>query len=167
MNAKSILTEIYQSKELAATIAKVKPIELQGDIRQHVFCELYGKDESFIAELHERGKLRLYIAKMIRNISRLKSTNSFNRAMGKEIPMSACGESRFEVVRYENEERERQEVESSIACAVAEIYWYKAGILKLYAEMGTYKAVAIRTGIPAASIFRTVKDARAEIKARL
>lgn len=155
MSSNDILTEIYQSKELAATIAKVKPTRLQQDIKQHVFLELLTREESVILDLHKRGKLRGYVATMIWNISQLRESNKFTKQIGvREVPTDT-----FIDVPYETTEL--------FYLPIDRIYWYKAKILELYAELGTYALVAEHTGIPTSSIFRTVREARKEVKSKI
>lgn len=167
MVATALLTEIYESKEVRDVIAKLKPVHLQQDILQHTFCELFQKPHPFIEDLHERGKLKSYIVKILYNTATYHRT-SFEREQGKgqakEIPTDFCISSPYEVIRFVEEEKERQQEYSDIACAVAKVYWYKADLIKLYAELGTYQAVAKQTGIPISSVFKTIKETRQEIK---
>lgn len=155
MSSNDIITEIYLSKELAATIAKVRPTRLQDDIKQHVFMELLSKDSEVIIELHQRKKLRAYVATMIWNISQLRESNSF----AKQIGVREVSTDTFIDVPYETTEL--------FYLPIDKIYWYKAKILKLYAELGTYALVAEHTGIPTSSIFRTVREAKKEVKSKI
>jgi hypothetical protein len=168
MTAKKVLTDIYNSKEMALTIKKVRPAHLQQDILQHVFCELFSQSDESIMDLFNRGKLRPYIAQMVWNVSRLSPTNKFTKQMGfKEDNTDFneyCNEAKFEVIKFSEDEKERIESESEIKCAVSQLHWYKSGLLSLYAELGTYKAVSDKTGIPVISIWNTIKKARKEVK---
>ena len=85
MTKSSILTEIYQSKEVEAMIRSIKPKGLQDDIKQHCFLELFEKPEEFILDLYNRGKLRHYIVKVLYNTSRWSCTN-LHKQLGKETP---------------------------------------------------------------------------------
>ena len=153
MTAKEVLTEIYQSKELAKMMQVVRCREdLKEDLKQHVFCELFAKPEEFILDLVNRGKLKGYISSMVFSISRMKNTNSFARQFGlKEDVTDSFTEIALEV-------SEMPDIDTS------RLYWYKDTILRLYAELGTYKAVSLDTGIPVTSIYRTVNEARKELK---
>ena len=147
-----MLIEIYQSKDFATMIKKVRPVNLQEDIKQHVFVQLFEKEELFITDLNGKNKLRPYIATMVWNISRLRASNSFTKQLGlKEIPTEG-----FRDVPYETEDL--------FYVPLNKIHWYKARIIELYAELGTYAEVAKFTGIPTCSVFRTVRQARKEIK---
>lgn len=166
--AHNILTEIYLSKELAATIAKVRPTSWQEDIKQHVFTELFAKPDADILDLHKRGKLKSYVARMIWNVSQMNKHNEFARKTGlNEMSVGLCHQSTFEVVRIDESQKQQLEAEQSVNCVMEKMHWYKANIMKLYAELGTYKAVTQDTGIPTASIFRTVREAKKEIKSKI
>lgn len=151
INAKSILTEIYVSAEVAEIIKRLRPESMQEDIRQHVFLELFSMDEDFIMDLHCRGKLKHFITKMIFNTANWTGNKFKNQFGEKEIATES-----FEDVT--------EQVYEEIEIPIGRIYWYRAELLKLYAEHGTYQKVAEVTGININSIFQAVKQARKEIK---
>lgn len=150
MDVKEILTEIYVSDEIADVIKRLRPENLQEDIKQHVFLELFTMDEAALMDMNNRGKLKHYIVKMIYNTARW-TKSSFKKQFGQETPT----ESFIDV---------EDQVEEKIELPIDELYWYKAEMLKLYAKHGTYQRVAEITGINISSIFQTVKQAKAEIK---
>lgn len=158
-----ILTKIYTSLEVKEVIKRLRPVHLQEDILQHCFLELFQKPPDFIKDLHARGKLKPYIVKILYNTATY-TRSSFAKQQGKETPTDFCGNAKYEVIRFENEEKEREEVHQQVACAVSETYWFKADLLKMYAELGTYKAVSDKTGIPSTTVFNTVQAAKKEIK---
>lgn len=161
-----ILTKIYTSNEVRDVIKKLKPVHLQEDILQHCFLELFQKEPAFIIDLHDRGKLKSYIVKILYNTATY-TRSTFAKQQGKETPTDFCGNSKYEVIRFDSEEKERIENQQQIACAVSEVHWFKADILKMYAELGTYRAVSEKTGIPNTTIFNTVNQARKEIKSKI
>lgn len=150
MTAKVLLTEIYVSAEISEVIKRLKPEDLQEDIKQHVFLELFTMDEAFILDLECRGKLKHFIVKMIYNTSRW-TKSQFKKQFGQEIAT-------------DNFTDIAEQVYEEIDLPIEEIYWYKAEILKLYSEHGSYQKVAEITGIPVKSISNTVKQAVKEIK---
>jgi len=137
-----ILTEIYLSAEVEKMIRSLKPCHLQDDIKQHCFIELLEKDEEFIMDLHNRGKLKNYIVKVLYNTARFTRT-SFTKQLGKETPTET-----FEDVPEEEYE--------GVSVNIENLHWYKREVLKLYAEQGTYQKVSDLTHIPMTSIYQTV-----------
>lgn len=164
--ANQLLTEIYQSDEIKEVISKLRPAHLQEDILQHTFLELFQKPPEFIVELSGRGKLKAYIVKILYNTATYSRT-TFAKQQGKETPTDFCHDSTYEVIRVSDDEKMAEQTNMEIACAVSEIHWYKARLLEMYTERGTYKAVHEATGIPVSSIFKTITQARKEIKRKL
>jgi len=152
MTKNSILAEIYQSKEIEVMIRSIKPEHLQDDIKQHCFLELFEKSEEFILDLHKRNKLKHYIVKVLYNTSRWSGT-PFHKQLGKETPTDIFKDSECEI--YE---------EIDIEPAIKSIYWYKAELIRLYAEHGTFQKVSDLTKIPLKSVYTTIIEARKEIK---
>jgi len=178
MTKSSILTEIYQSKEVEAIIRSIKPKGLQDDIKQHCFLELFEKPEEFILDLYNRGKLRHYIVKVLYNTSRWSCT-TLHKQLGKELLLTDLENNYYNtetgisgkvegkylehkefIQHQENPEYE----EINIEPVLKSVYWYKANLIRLYAEYGTYQKVSDLTGIPLKSVFTTIRDARIEIK---
>lgn len=148
-DAKTILTEIYISADIKACIKKLD-VNLAEDCLQYVFLELLQMDENFILDLNERGKLKHFIVKMLYNTMRFSRTR-FKNELGYETPTETFAD--IEVEQYEE-----------ILVPLHKLYWYDSELLKLYAQYGTYDKVAELTGIPASSIFRTIKNAKKNIK---
>lgn len=156
--AKDILTEYYTSKEIQQLKKKLKPQDLQDDIIQHCFCELYQKPDTFIIDLYNRRKLRVYIVKMIIHTSYYQRTPFAKQFGENEICTDSFGE---------HHEAAEDNTLDDFTKLVDDLYWYKKEILKLYAEKGTYQAVSDDTGIPVTSIYNTIKEVKREIKKKL
>ncbi len=64
-----IISELYQSKEVNELISKIRPIELQDDLKQYAFAVLLEKPEQFIIDLYNKKqiKIRLEVKTSIRN----------------------------------------------------------------------------------------------------
>lgn len=154
MEASKLLTEIYVSDEIKQVTKKLKPAHLQDDILQHVFCELYSKPELFIVDLHQRGKLKSFIVKMLYNTCYFNRTK-FKKELGSETP-TECFNEHFEEVETD--------LIPDMMKIIDTLYWYKKEILLLYVKHGTYQGVSDETGIPVTSIFNTIKDVRRIVK---
>ena len=154
MTKSSILTEIYQSKEVEAIIRSIKPKGLQDDIKQHCFLELFEKPEEFILDLYNRGKLRHYIVKVLYNTSRWSCT-TLHKQLGKETP-----------TEFFEDQPDDEYYEIDIEPVLKKVYWYKCDLIRLYAEHGTYQKVSDLTGIPLKSVYSTIVEARKEIKTK-
>ena len=136
MQAKQLLTDIYTSSEITNCISKLRPVHLQQDILQHTFLELFEKDGRFIVDLHERGKLKAYIVKVLYNTS-VYTHNKFSKENGREIP---CDTSCYEFIKHikdDNEFEETKDKEATLQCAFSKMHWYKVEVLRLYSTLGT------------------------------
>lgn len=191
MTAQQVLTEIYVSDEVKKCVSKLEPEHLQQDILQHTFMELFEKPSDFILDLHVRGKLKAYIVKILYNTATYSRT-TFAKQQGKETPtdfnfdfnedvsdnpglvgadkknmQEYCNRSHYSLFEAKEEYKRQMEYETDVKCALAELHWYKQELLKLYVELGTYKAVSDKTGIPLTSVFKTITELRKEIKQKL
>jgi len=128
-----------------------KNIKYSIDLIQHVFVIICEQDKDFILDLASRGKLKAYVVRMLYNTNRWSKSNYAKEQATNEIPTESFADIPDEQF-------------SEINIPLNKIYWYKAEVLKLYAEIGNYRGVAEKTGIPTASIFQTVKQAKNEIK---
>jgi len=180
----NILTEIYNSSEVAKVIQTLKPVHLQQDILQHCFLELFEKSDEFIIDLYTRNKLKNYIVKILYNTAHFTRTSFAMQYKSKEMPFSdlflAGQNENFADTMSDFEEDEhlldwvkKQKIKinnegsdfnhNDINGSLNKLYWYKREILKLYAKEGTYQKVSDATNIPASSIYLTVLQARREV----
>jgi DNA-directed RNA polymerase specialized sigma24 family protein len=180
-SARSLLTTIYVSSEVDEVIKKIKPDYLRDDVKQHAFLTLFEKDEAFILDLHERDKLRNYVVKVIYNTANFnegkfqreqrRSTEipcSFELEIDGDKPLDVQGLKIYDhVINGARDDENAMDYEALVeSCPVIldKIYWYNRTILKMYSELGTYRAVAKQVGIPVMSVFEAVKAARKEAK---
>lgn len=82
-HATQLLTELYTSREVAEVVKRLRPAELQQDMLQHVFTELFAKDPAEIEEKHEQGRLRGYVALMLYNTAK-HYKGKFHREQGRD-----------------------------------------------------------------------------------
>lgn len=196
MQAREILTEIYLSAEVAKTVQLLQPEHLREDIKQHVFTELFEKPDDFILDLHNRGKLKAYIAKILYNTATYQRT-TFKKEIGRETPTDFSerdkwatdgylgdGEttqarqkaisknaqlSKYGVSTFEvdAEHKEAQKLYRDAVCAIDGLYWYDRQIFLLYLKLGTYQAVSDHTKIPRTSVYDTVQAVRITLKTKI
>lgn len=142
MNRNQAITEVYN--ECITTYGCT-------DLIQFVFAKICEQDDIFIGSLIDNGKLKHYIAKLIYNTKHWQRTEWTKQQAVKEIPTE-----NFNDLPLENY--------NELEIPIEKIYWFKAEILKLYSELGTYRAVAKKTGINVSAVFKYVNAARNDIK---
>lgn len=121
------------------------------DLIQFVFTKVCEQDDTFIGSLVENGKLRHYVAKLIYNTKHWQRTEWTKQQAKQEIPT----ENFFEAVDEHYEE---------IDLPLDKLHWFKCEILKLYAELGSYRAVAEKTTINVSAVHKYVTQAKKELK---
>lgn len=62
---------------------------------------------------------------------------------------------------------QKENFEDLLMFHVEQLHWYKAGLFKLYLQLGTFRAVAKHTRIPFTSVHLTLKEASKEIREKL
>lgn len=155
MTAKELLTDLYTSREVDLCIAKLRGFpddSIKEDLKQFVFLNLLEMPEEVITGLHRDGRLKHYVAKMIYNTANWRNRSKFYNAFG---PAEMSTETFDDIADTPYDE---------INIPLHKIYWYKAELLRLYSVHGTYQAVADITRINVVSVFKTVRQARKEIK---
>jgi hypothetical protein len=70
------------------------------------------------------------------------------------------------------DEEQQEQIDYELLCenvteAVEGLYWYDKEILMLYIELGNYRAIERKTGIPYASAYKTVQKVIKEIKQKI
>ena len=71
---------------------------------------------------------------------------------------------------FDEEQQEQMDYEllcDNVEKMVDNLYWYDKEILMLYIELGNYRAIQKKTGIPYASAYKTVQKAIKEIKQKV
>jgi DNA-directed RNA polymerase specialized sigma24 family protein len=182
MTASSLLTEIYQSKEIGEVISRIEPEHMRDDLKQHVFLILLEKEEAFILELNQTGKLKNYIVRLIRQVMAF-THGSFHGDRRKGVAISTdfsiIDETNYEsggmshkaiydqmLGTYQEEQSDKEQHRLEQACEeeIEKVYWYNAELLKRYVALGNYRAVAKETGIPVKSVYNAIKAAKEQIK---
>jgi hypothetical protein len=64
----TILSDLYQSKELAELINKMHPEHLREDLKQELFLTLCETQDQKIIDLHNRKQLKFYVTRIVLNM---------------------------------------------------------------------------------------------------
>ena len=158
INKNNILTDLFLNKEVDILIKKIKPVDLQDDLKQYAFAVLCEKPAEFIIELHNRQQLKFYLVKIISN-SVFSNRSGF-------ITQHKCNDhlELDHVVDVSNENDDYHYLIEKCIKETNRLYWYHQELLKLYAEHGTYRAVSEITNIPVKSIHNAIKKAKVKLK---
>lgn len=158
-----IIEELFNGKDFNDCLGKMEPAHLRDDLRQEVILTMCELPEEKVVKLHEEKVLVFYVVRVIINM--IRSTNS---------PFAKKYRTTYtELVEQEeptgpdmNERLLREELEDYTLSEINSLYWYDAELIRLYMNLGTFRAIQEMTGIPYVSCFKTIKKAMGVLKRR-
>ncbi len=175
---RNVLLKIYESKEITECLKRITRKDLADDIKQYVFLQLFERPESEIQDLHDRGKLKAYIVKMIYNTDRFKDS-PFTRQYGFNRNVKEITERDHPIDESDNEEELFQmeqarlieefvsEIDRKIEIGVPlnqlPLKPLEVDMVRLYSDHGNFRLVEALTGIPRTTIHRAVQKAKKAI----
>lgn len=159
-----IIEELYKSKEFNDCIGKMEPEHLRDDLKAEVTLILLEIDEHKILEMHSKGVLRFFTARIIIN-QIFSITSPFYKNYRQQH-----GEIKDRIAYDEADIAERatrEEIEEQAMREIDNLYWYNSGIIKLYLKHGNYRAIEEDTGIPYSSAYKTIQKSFQEIRQKV
>ncbi|HEX6431802.1 MAG TPA: hypothetical protein VF008_29125 [Niastella sp.] len=185
-----IIEEFYRSKEFNDCIGKMEPDHLRDDLRAEVVLILLETNTDKLLAIHDAGALRYYAVRIIINLIQSKTSLFYKKYRQQFTPigirqdysgntyvdeMIKIGKSfdkmtmDFQLTQEEDhKEREaREDAEERAMREIDNLYWYNAGIVKLYLKHGNYRAIEEDTGIPYSSAYKTVQKSFQEIREKV
>lgn len=157
-NKNEIITALYNSNEVNDLIRKIKPADLQDDLKQYVFTVLCEKPEEFIIELNHKKQLKFFLVKIISN-------SVFSNRSGFLTQHKLNDELHHDVMEQQVDASDNyHELLDSCVKESKNLYWYNQELLNLYSIHGSYRAVSSITKIPVKSIYNAIKKAKQQIK---
>jgi hypothetical protein len=181
MTKNEIIAELFVSDDFNKCIRKMEPANLRDDLKAEVALILCEKDADLIIGLHERKELTYYTVRIIINMIQSKTSPFYKKFRAISLmPISSFYFHSSDEVDNDSIGTVLQDIHTihDIPCgyddrsdraieAIDDLYWYTKEILKLYGELGTYRAVEEATGIPFESIYKTVQKGCKEIRKRV
>lgn len=157
-NKNEIITELYVSKEVNDLIKKIKPVELQDDLKQYAFTVLCEKSSEFIIELNNKKQLKFFLVKIISN-------SVFSNRSGFLTQHKINDELHLDTIEQQvDHEDHYHEMIDKCVIESKKLYWYNQELLNLYSIHRSYRAVSEITNIPVKSIHNAIKKAKQQIK---
>lgn len=174
-----IISEYYTSKDIITFFKNIAG-EWWSELRQDVFLTICEYDSAKIIDMHERKCLKFFIVRIGLNQFRSKNSKFYyqnfkNQRISDNIIDDELIENSDHILfanqlfelqdenAYNKIEAKIQAVETSIS----ELRFFECEVLKLYLQLGTYKNVSIKTGIPIRTIANGVKNAINNVKLNL
>ena len=79
-----IITRLYNDADISDAIGKMRPVELQDDLRSEMFMVLCQMDASRLIDLHERKILKFYLVRTM--LTMIKSDRSTFFKVYRKLP---------------------------------------------------------------------------------
>lgn len=162
ISREQILCALWQSTDLQKTIRKMKPEDLQDDLRQEIFVVLCEMDAARLQSLWIEKKLTLYIFGMIRNM--MVSSESTFYSKHRKYGTMVTDQPKDMPDHSDNWHTTADNLEP----AINDLDPYEAEMIKLYADMGqNCQPIAKATGIQVRSVRYVVTAAKEKLKKKL
>ena len=167
-NCKDYIVKIYTHPSICQTIAKIKPIDLQDDLKQELALCLLNYDCKKIFELQERDELIKFSMKILMSMA-TGTNNSFFRAYKKNDINKA--------IEYFRSQIQLPTIPISLAVSAKKILdnkeqldiyqAHESKIFNKYIELQSIRKVAAYYSVPPKHIQDVVAKVRAELKEKL
>lgn len=157
MKREQIITELYLSKDIGDAIGKMKPVELQDDLRQEVFLVLCEMEEDRLLQMFNDGYLKYFIVRTILNMAKSDRSN-FSRTFRRVYEDVSDN---YQVEVYD------ESISDKLRKSMEVLHWYEKEIFRLYSESGNLLQVSRDTGIPYRSLLKTVKKVKTLLKYKI
>jgi hypothetical protein len=179
MNYNTIISDYYTNKDIINFFKNIAG-EWWEELRQDVFLTICEYDHAKIEDMAERKCLKFFIVRIGLNQFRSKNSKFYyqnfkNQRLSDNIIDDELIENSDHILfanhlfelqdenAYDKIEAKIQAVEKTID----DLRFFECEVLKLYLQLGTYKNVSIKTGIPIRTIANGVKNAIKNVKLNL
>lgn len=152
------MSELWNSKEVNDAIKKMKPVELQQDLKSEVFLIIAELNEEKLFTLYDKGQIKFYMVKIILNLA----TGTDKRYYGKYRNF-------VEYVEKDIADTPQNDITDIAIAEYNKLYWYDKEIMRLYSEEFNQNAKELSraTGIPYMSIIRTINKIKQQLKKQI
>lgn len=176
MNFDAIITEYYNKQDIIDFFKKVS-FEWWKELRQEIFLILCEYDKDKVIEMHQKKYLKFFIVRITLNQFRSKHSKFYyknikngmlNDSIQDTSDLINSDKMLFEMYNddiYKLEELiEKENKLQRIEVAKCNLRYFESELLRLYYELGSFKAINEKTGIPTRSVSFAVKNAINNLK---
>jgi len=162
MKKDTIITQMYQDKDINQAIRKMQPVELQDDLRQEIFLVLCEMDSERLCGMWSSGYLKYFIVRTMLNMAKSDRSTFFN------MFRKSFGEYCDNYEKADDQSDVHEEMDSKLKKSMGELHWYEKNIFENYAENGKNILKLSRdTQIPYRSLFKTVTKVKKKLSKAL
>lgn len=156
MDKNGIITELWESQDLNDALKKMKPVEIQEDLKSELFLIICEIEESKLIDLYDKKQLKFYIVRIMLNLVQSSKNKFFKNYRN------------FEEYN-ETEKPDEKDEPIEVMDYIESLYWYQKEILKIYTFdfNKNAKELSRQTGIPYMSLIRTLNQTKKELKKKI
>ena len=156
-----IITRLYEDADIADAIGKMRPVELQDDLRSEMFMVLCQMDAARLIDLHERKILKFYLVRTMLTMIKSDRSTFFKvyRRYLDELPEG--------FTEMQDKQESNEEAFARVEQAMDGLHWYEKSVMEQFAELKNISELSRRTKIPYRSLSKTISDARKKIKTEI
>lgn len=162
-NRQQIIEQLYTDPDIDKGISKMKPEDLQDDLRQEMFLVLCEMPEDKIIQMHRDGYLKFFLVRTMLNMMKSDRSTFYNQFRKVYTEWDATIEK-----KVEDEAVEFEEISNKLKKSLDVLHWYEQEIFRLYSENGkNILKLSRETKIPYRSLFKTVRKVRTYLKFKI
>lgn len=168
-----IVEQLFVGKNFTDCISKMEPAHLRDDLKQEVIlCVCEWPDEKVI-RLYTDGVLDFFVARVIINHIQSAKSSFYKKYRQATVDLSDHYENADHVrnikepQEYDEDHADRQTrelLEDLALDNINKLYWYDAEMLRLYMQLGNYRAIQKKTGIPFVSCYKNIQKSIAALR---
>lgn len=155
MTRAAILSNLYYDRVFCNFIKKMRPVNLQDDLKAEVLLIMAEVSEDKLVALGDKVS-HFAVGVTIRQVK--SKTSAFYKKYRVEHP---------EITDCETYDTAQLTLAHAAITELESLTWYERGLVDLYCDLGNYRAVEKETGIPHISVYLTVKGACEKIRRQI
>lgn len=142
----------------------MEPDHLREDLKSEVILIICELPEDKIKKLHDTHELEFYTVRVILNLIKSNTSSFAKKYRSVYSDPTNMADHPIDDINDIVERAEKERVEDIALGEIDNLYWYKSELIKLYMELGNYRAIEEATGIPYISCYKNIKASFDEIK---
>jgi hypothetical protein len=166
MTRNEIIERLYLGKSFRECISKMEPDHLRDDLRQEVAVVVCEWPDEKVIDLYEKGVLDFYVVRVILNMIKSNTSPFYKKYRQIVAEFGEVADKFGEVDQCHADRLTREALEDFTIEQIDEIHWYNSGLVRLYLQLGNYRAIEKETKIPFPSCYKTIQKSIEELRRR-
>jgi len=136
----------------------MEPEHLREDLKMEVALVVCEWSEEKVLQLHRDGALEFYVVRVILNQVMSNSSPFTKKYRRVHEELMEKHHTNIYPESHDFEDRQTKEALEDLAIdEISRLYWYDAELVKLYIQLGNYRALEEKTQIPFISCYKNIQ----------